>query len=85
MLTLLDHLFIGKDATLFLNHPALKSPESSAKAGTTAGPWEESKVGLLANTLASLDSLRGSRRHTPWEKSVVSRAPTVPVTPWRQY
>lgn len=38
MLTLLDHLFIGKDATLFLNHPALKSPESSAKAGTTAGP-----------------------------------------------
>lgn len=58
MLTLLDHLFVWKDATLFLNHPALKSPESSAKAGTTAaGPWEESKVGLLANTLASLDSL----------------------------
>lgn len=68
MLTLLDHLFISKDATLFLNHPALKSPESSAKAGTTAGPWEESKVGLLANTLASLDSLRGSWRHTPWER-----------------
>lgn len=47
MLTLLDHLFIGKDVTLFLNHPARKSPESSAKAGTTTGPREESKVGLL--------------------------------------